>query len=117
LRSKNPVKYDSSAKKWKEKNKDKYAQWAFKSRHGITKDDVLKIIEEQNGCAICGTKEPLGDGRWHVDHDHSCCDRGSCDNCRRGVLCNFCNSMIGYAKENTQTLSNAIDYIVRYRKK
>lgn len=116
LRSINPQKYDEAAKKWRMNNKDRYAEWAFQSRHGISRQEVIELVEKQNGCAICGTKFPLGDGRWHVDHDHSCCNKGSCPNCRRSVLCNFCNSMIGYARENTDVLSNAIDYLNRHRK-
>lgn len=116
LRAIDPEKYDASRKKWRQENKEFYAAWAFKNRHGISKEDVLAIVEEQGGCKICGTKSPMGDGRWHVDHDHSCCDRKSCDNCRRGILCNFCNSMIGFARENEQILENAIKYLSEYKK-
>ena len=116
IRAKDPAKYDAPKKKWKQDNKEYYAEWQFKNRHGISRQDVVDLVKKQNGCGICGTLTPLGDGRWHVDHDHSCCDRGSCDNCRREVLCNFCNSMIGYARENPEILANAIDYLIRHRK-
>lgn len=116
LRSIDPQKYDEPAKRWRNANKEYYARLAYISRHGISKEDVLQTVQIQNGCAICGIKEPLGDGRWHIDHDHSCCKNGSCDSCRRGVLCNFCNSMIGFARENKEILLNAIDYLERHRK-
>jgi len=116
LRAVNPEKYDAAKKKWRQENKEFYASWAFKKRHGMSKEDVLVIVEKQGGCKICKIQIPLGDGKWHIDHDHSCCYRKSCDNCRRGVLCNFCNSMIGFAREDKQILKNAIDYLNYYKR-
>ncbi len=116
LRAKNPEKYYFRSKKWRDENKEFYADWMHKHRHGISKQDVTEIVKEQNGCKICGTRQPSGDGRWHIDHDHSCCSRGSCNKCRRGVLCNFCNSMIGFAKEDIEILYSAINYLKEYGK-
>lgn len=58
------------------------------------------------GCAICGTSDWMGrhGGRPHVDHDH---ETGKV----RGMLCHNCNLMIGYAKEDIQTLRRAITYL------
>ncbi|MBA3357418.1 MAG: hypothetical protein H0U18_16060 [Pyrinomonadaceae bacterium] len=45
-------------------------------------------------------------GRLMVDHDHKTW-------AIRGLLCCRCNSVIGYAKDNPETLRNAISYLER----
>ena len=74
-----------------------------------------ELLESQGGrCAICNSDEPGGRGRWHVDHDHSCCDRPrSCGECVRGLLCARCNPMIGMAKDDPQILQQAVNYLAR----
>lgn len=55
----------------------------------ITPADFDRMLEEQGGrCAICGTTEPRGRGRFHVDHDHT-------SNVVRGLLCTACNTGLG----------------------
>lgn len=73
--------------------------------HGITKEEYNLMIENQYGsCAICLSKSISGRGRWHVDHCHS---SGKV----RGLLCKNCNLFLGLAKDNIQTLGNAIKYL------
>ena len=73
---------------------------------------------EARGCAICGSAETKGQGSKHgqfsVDHDHSCCpDRTkSCGKCVRGLLCNHCNVILGFAKDNPDLLIAAAAYLV-----
>lgn len=82
-------------------------------RHGITNDEKKRIAQHQCGCAICGHVEPAGRG-WVVDHDHSCCQgEKSCPNCRRGILCIYCNQMLGNAFDRLETLEAAIRYLKR----
>lgn len=50
-------------------------------------------------CAICGAAEKLV-----LDHCH---DKGHV----RGVLCNHCNSMLGFARDDQHTLQCAIKYL------
>ncbi len=65
----------------------------LKYKYGITWDDYeIMLASQGNGCAICGTLEPGGKGRFHVDHDHSCCPtEKTCGKCVRGLLCHKCN--------------------------
>jgi len=52
--------------------------------------------------------------RLVVDHDHECCpDEKSCGKCVRGLLCNWCNRMIGMARDDPQRLRSAIAYLKR----
>lgn len=85
------------------------------TRHRLTLDDLRVMWLLQGGrCDICrvATYGPKG---MHVDHDHSCCgDRNSCDNCRRGLLCENCNWMVGQARDNAKTLQAGAEYLERF---
>lgn len=62
--------------------------------------------KEQDGkCYLC--ERPLGPGLMAViEHDHRCCPMGkSCDDCRRGLACNRCNSLIAYAEDDADLLA------------
>lgn len=80
-------------------------------KHGITNDDKKRIAQYQCGCAICGHVVPGGHG-WVVDHDHSCCPgEKSCPKCRRGILCFYCNKLLGNAFDRVEILKAAINYL------
>lgn len=83
-------------------------------RHGITLKKYQEILEQQNKlCAIC-KRECDRFPNLSVDHDHLCCPgsvRKSCGNCVRGLLCNNCNLMLGYAKDDIERLYRAIEYL------
>lgn len=98
---KDKVRRDSTDPQYKKlKNREKH----LKSLYGISVADYLRLVATQNGrCALCGsiTKELV------VDHDHDT-DKV------RGLLCNNCNSIIGFANDNVQILHLAIDYLVKH---
>ena len=80
-------------------------------RHGLNSSEKAVIATAQGGCLICQRPEPGAKG-WVVDHDRSCCPGDkSCAKCRRGVLCQWCNSMLGYSIDNPATLRAAADYL------
>jgi hypothetical protein len=63
-------------------------------QHGLTPAERVHLSRVQGGaCAICGrTGIPL-----HVDHDHRHCPgKEGCRRCVRGLLCNRCNSALGW---------------------
>lgn len=82
--------------------------------YNLLPDDYFDMVQEQeNKCAICGNQETrltkLGDTRpLSVDHDHT---TGKV----RRLLCNRCNAMLGYSRENPEILESAADYL-RYFK-
>jgi hypothetical protein len=89
--------------------------WDIRLRHhyGITADQYDAMAAAQdNRCAICRTDTPGGKGRWHVDHDHACCDsRRSCGGCIRGLLCLRCNSGLGFLRDDAGLLRAALTYL------
>lgn len=80
-------------------------------KHGMTATDKVLTVITIDGCAICGRTEP-GQKGWVVDHDRTCCPGdASCPSCRRGVLCGWCNAVLGHALDNPTTLRRAADYL------
>lgn len=80
-------------------------------KHGITTLEKAALADAQGGCALCDRTEPGRKG-WVVDHDHACCPGDkSCESCRRGVLCQWCNTALGYAADNPTVLRRMADYI------
>ena len=81
--------------------------------YGISAEDYLHMmIKQQNRCAICGQYETrytkTGDIKpLSVDHNHITGEV-------RGLLCNDCNALVGFAKEDVEVLNNAINYIQSY---
>ena len=77
----------------------------LKKKYGMTPEEFQAMYNAQSGrCKIC--KEPLsaGKGGSVVDHNHKT-ERV------RGLLCNGCNSGIGWFKENPDRLIAAIAYL------
>ncbi len=112
------AKYPNSAarsKAYYEKNKKKVLaqMWAkaLSTKYGITVDIYQDMLIEQNGvCKICNKPETLVDKRYGtlirlaVDHDH---ETGKV----RGLLCNNCNRMLGFVKDDTALLMAMYKYI------
>lgn len=66
----------------------------------LTIEQAEKLVENRSGpCAICEQEKPLV-----VDHCHTTGEV-------RGLVCSACNSMLGYAKDNTKSLAKAIEYL------
>lgn len=55
-------------------------------------------------CYLC--ERPLGPELMAViEHDHRCCPQNrSCPDCRRGLACNTCNRIIGFARDDPDML-------------
>jgi hypothetical protein len=90
-------------KKWfqKTKNKEYMKNYHLIKNYNITLDDYNKLFLKQEGkCKICHQSfESL-----IVDHNHK-------TNKVRGLLCDNCNCGIGFLKENTDILLEAIEYL------
>jgi len=122
-RAANPEKRKESGRQWREANADKLREmkhdWYLKNkdkvagqvrraqlkRYGLTEETYSQLFEGQGrACAVCRGDTPGSTKGWHVDHCHT---TGK----TRGILCNHCNLMLGYAKDSKATLTNAVEYL------
>jgi len=81
----------------------------YVEKYGVSVGEVADLRSKQNDkCAICKTSP--GAGGLHVDHDHA-------TGRFRGLLCMPCNVGLGFFKDSTKNLSNAILYLESHLKK
>lgn len=74
----------------------------IKNKYGISKEEVDGLLKRQNNqCAICFDPVTIYS---HIDHCHKSTQV-------RGILCPGCNSGLGYFKDNTESLQQAILYL------
>lgn len=83
-----------------------------KSKYGITKDQYLEMVVNQNYCCgICG-KSPENKVDIYkslsIDHDH---ESGKI----RGLLCSKCNTAVGLLKDNYFNCIKAARYLKKHR--
>lgn len=79
----------------------------------LDRSDYLDRLERQGGaCAICQALPPEGEFLC-IDHSHDCCPQAgrSCGECVRGLLCNECNSAIGFMRDDASRLRRAVQYL------
>lgn len=81
-----------------------------------TKKRIYKsLIEKQgNTCAICGTAPGFHNGNKNIytlaiDHDHKTGEP-------RGLLCNKCNSGIGFLKDDFYRCYLASEYLLKFER-
>lgn len=73
-------------------------------KYGLTKDEYIKILEEQEYCCkICHNPEIFYE-KLIVDHNHN-------TGIVRGLLCSFCNKALGSFKNNPLYLREAANYL------
>jgi len=90
----------NNPKRWKWRTR---RSWV-KSKYGLDWNEYKKLLERSEGkCEICGVELETP----HIDHCHT-------TGVVRGLLCNDCNLSIGYAKDSTAILGNAIEYLNRF---
>lgn len=109
----NPDKRKKHVYNWREKNPEKYLEHMLK-RFNLTLDQYKNMLSEQsNVCKICMKPEIGIDPRNNkikrlsIDHNHN---TGKV----RGLLCQKCNTMIGFFNEDINILKNAIKYLEEY---
>ena len=92
-------------------NPEKYREMGRKSEHtrrlkryGLTSDQYKNLLSQQNNkCKICNNELVVGRST-HVDHCHT-------TGIVRGILCNYCNLVLGNARDNIFILEQAIIYL------
>lgn len=86
--------------------------YKMRTQYGITLVEFEQMVEDQNHlCACCGVAAISAET---VSRRHA--ERSVVDHCHstgrvRGILCQPCNLMLGYAKDNVETLRRAASYL------
>ncbi len=99
-RARNPQGQAESNKRWNEKNPEirKEHSRAFR----LTEDQYHSLCENQDfKCKICGEVKKL-----FIDHCHA-------TNKLRGLLCQQCNSGLGFFKDKPQFMITAAEYVAK----
>lgn len=82
----------------------------IKLLYGIARSEWMSILDRQGGsCALCDDSADL-----MVDHDHACCgENHGCRGCVRGLLCDFCNRVLGRIEQKPGLATRFDDYLRR----
>ena len=94
-------------KRYKEEHKKELRQHFVQKKYGLSPEEYDAMLKAQdNKCAIC--KKQFKDTKHiHIDHDHT---TGKV----RGILCSYCNTMLGMAHDNLEILQEGINYLKRH---
>ncbi len=101
--------YEKNREKVLKQSRERY----LKTKYNLDSQQYFDLIKQQNNCcAICNKPEhrllKTGDIKpLSVDHNHE-------TGVVRALLCNDCNALLGFAKEDIGVLENAIKYIQSY---
>jgi hypothetical protein len=77
----------------------------IKRKYGLDMDTYNQMLKDQdNKCAICSYEFGQKQGDTYVDHCHTTKEV-------RGLLCQHCNSGLGYFRDNQDNLAKAIKYL------
>jgi endogenous inhibitor of DNA gyrase (YacG/DUF329 family) len=92
---------------------DSFKGHKLKSTYGISVEEFSALLDSQgHKCLICGRqisgKVNSKDLKAFVDHDHK-------TGAVRGLLCVYCNSLIGYCREDKSLLLAAIGYLKKFQ--
>jgi hypothetical protein len=108
-RAANRAKITEQKRVWRTNNPDKHnaanQRWKINRRMKLCDFDAM-LAAQGGGCAICKITHAARkrSGRLSIDHCHT---TGRV----RGLLCHRCNSLLGHAKDNVETLRRAIAYL------
>lgn len=85
---------------------------ALKQKYGVTVLQVMEMAEAQeHKCAlcfrVCGVSERSGYHKLCVDHNHATGEI-------RGLLCHFCNSLLGRFNDNAAQITEWAARIAQY---
>lgn len=81
-------------------------EWTLK-KHGLTMDDFNNmILNQKNRCGIC-YKSFAKRSEVKIDHNHT-------TGMVRGLLCNHCNTALGFTLDDIEILKSMILYLEKY---
>jgi hypothetical protein len=110
-REKNLDRSRENKRSWRAANRERVREWSWKQKSilyngsPLTWSVFIASLEAQGGCcATCPKRLDPFARETHADHDHSTGEF-------RGVLCNDCNSVIAFSRENISRLEGVIAYL------
>lgn len=117
-KAKNPEKYLESKRQVANRHYAKHKEEISKKRKPLTRERSLKYLYnltlneynsilhlQKSQCKICNIDlDTVTNKNVAVDHCHITQQV-------RGILCKSCNTMLGFAKDSTEILENAINYL------
>ena len=109
--AKNPDKRKRLHQDFYNKKKDRMRWYFIEKKYGMSQEKYYQLLEEQNnGCKICGTTEAKhrSSNNLLVDHCHV---TGK----YRGLLCNRCNTSLGFVNDDIELLENMVKYLKEYK--
>lgn len=95
---------------WKPGSPEKRRESGRRQRYGVSGEEYERRLAEQNGkCKLCGKPEAqTRHAVLEVDHCH---DTGSI----RGLLCHYCNWVLGLFGDDPARFRQAVDYLEEHR--
>ena len=112
--NKNHFRFNSPCKKcsniYQVVNRSEYQRkYHLLKKFNIDIETYNKMLSEQNNsCFICNVKFDNDSKKFAVDHCHE-------TNNIRGLLCQNCNTGLGFFRDNIEILQNAIEYLRRHK--
>ena len=109
------------SRQWRAANPNRAADHRRASKYKMTAGQYEQMFASQEGvCAVCREPETsIINGkpqRLAVDHDLSCCPRGTlCGRCIRGLVCFRCNRAMGLMGDDPEKLLLAVQYLQSFR--
>jgi len=86
-------------------SKSQRKSYVLKSKYNLTSEQFLDMYYTQKGCcAICGINESELKYSLGVDHCHK-------TKKVRGLLCNKCNTALGYMNDDVEAVLNMAAYL------
>jgi hypothetical protein len=94
----------------KEKVKEKSRKNHLKKKYNLSAEQYLELCNSQNNkCAICNKEESKKTSSGDIQP--LCVDHNHITGEVRQLLCNDCNALLGFAKEDINVLNSAIKYL------
>jgi hypothetical protein len=82
--------------------------YSLRNKYNITIEEYEQIIHRQNDCCPICTQDLNNGMRIDVDHCHK-------TNQVRGIIHQFCNTILAFCNEDKSILINTIEYLNKYK--
>jgi hypothetical protein len=93
---------------YQERKKVRARELALQQSYGVTLEMYATMLATQGGvCAICKKTNGRSSKPLYIDHDHA-------TGAVRELLCHYCNTLLGNAKDDPARLEQAASYLRKH---